>query len=78
MKTTVYRYYCPYRPPMPGAIPRQGLVRAFEYDYPQSFNGRGAWGFAEYDRPLTEKEISDYELRPAANNPLTYDGRLDG
>ena len=57
MKTTVYRYYCRFRPPMPGAIPRQGLVRAFAYDYKQSIGGVGTWGFAEYDRPLTAKEI---------------------
>lgn len=68
----VWRYYTEYRPPMPGAIPREGLVRAYSYDYKQSFNGRGAWGFAEYSRELTEKEISDYELWPSRNNPLTY------
>ena len=53
MKTTVYRYYTKYRPPMPGAIPRQGLVRVGSYDQKQTFDGIGAWGFAEYDRPLT-------------------------
>jgi len=68
----VYRYYCQYRPPMPGAIPRDGLVHIGEYDYKQSFNGIGAWGFAEYDRELSEKEINDYELAPSPNNPLEY------
>lgn len=68
----VYRYYCQYRPPMPGAIPRDGLVHIGEYDYKQSFNGIGAWGFAEYDRELSEEEINDYELAPSPNNPLEY------
>ena len=68
----VYRYYCSYRPPMPGAIPRKGLVRVASYDYKQSISGRGAWGFVEYDRELTEKEIVDYELWASVNNPLDY------
>lgn len=68
----VYRYYCPFRPPMPGAIPRRGLVRTCEYDYKQCIGGVGAWGFAEYDRQLTEQEVSDYELVEGKNNPLEY------
>ena len=68
----VYRYYCKYRPPMPGSIPRAGLVHTADFDWPQSFNGIGAWGWAEYDRALTEKEISDYELAASPNNPLEY------
>lgn len=68
----VYRYYCQFRPPMPGAIPRDGLVNIDDYDYPQSFNGISAWGFAEYSRPLTEKEVHDYELAVSPNNPLEY------
>lgn len=73
MKTIVYRYYTLYRPPMPGAIPRRGLVRVYSYDYKQSFDGVGAWGFAEYDRPLTAQEINDYELAEAKGNPLEYE-----
>ena len=69
----VYRYYCRFRPPMPGGIPRKGLVNTGEYDYPQTFGGVSAWGFAEYDRELTAKEIDDYELAPSKNNPLEYD-----
>ena len=29
----------------------------------------GAWGYLTYTRPLTEKQASDYELRPAPDNP---------
>ena len=68
----VYRYYCQYRPPMPGAIPRDGLVNIASFDYKQSFNGVGCWGWAEYNRPLSEKEIGDYELVASPNNPLDY------
>ena len=68
----VYRYYCKFRPPMPGAIPRDGLVSTSDYDWPQSFDGVSAWGIAEYSRPLTDQEISDYELAASRNNPLTY------
>lgn len=72
----VYRYYCRFRPPMPGAIPREGLVNIASFDYPQEFTGKkgrvGCWGWAEYSRPLTEKEIHDYELAASPNNPLEY------
>lgn len=73
MKTIVYRYYCQYRPPMPGSIPRQGLVRAYSYDCKQCIGGVWAWGFAEYDRELTADEVAQYELFPSHNNPLQYD-----
>ena len=68
----VYRYYCRFRPPMPGGIPRKGLVHTASFDWPQSFNGITAWGWAEYDRELTDKEVDDYELAASANNPLEY------
>ena len=45
----VYRYYCRFRPPMPGAIPRHDLVNIASFDYPQEFDGVrgrvGAWGW---------------------------------
>ena len=71
---TVYRYYTPYRPPMPGAVPRDGLDRIGGYDTRQNVgNGICAYGYAEYTRPLTDREISDYELASSPNNPLRYD-----
>ena len=70
----VYRYYTPDRPPMPGAVPRDGLDRIACYDTRQSVgSGISAYGYAEYTRPLTDKEISDYELAQSPNNPLRYD-----
>ena len=67
-----YRYYTRLRPPMPGGIPRIGLENIASFDWPQSFNGTCAWGWAEYSRELTEKEVNDYELAASPNNPLEY------
>lgn len=71
-----YRYYTRFRPPMPGAIPKEGLTQIASFDYPQTFEGVcgrvGAWGWAEYNRPLSEKEVDEYELVPSCNNPLDY------
>lgn len=70
---TVYRYYTPYRPPMPGAVPRDGLDRVVCYDERMAIgNSIYAYGYAEYFRPLTDQEISDYELATSPNNPLIY------
>lgn len=61
----MYRYYCLYRPPMPGAIPKGAKeVEAFdERRYCPEADVR-AWGWAEYDRPLLPEEVDEYELDP--------------
>ena len=58
------RYLFLMRPPMPGAFPREGLQ---EIGYDEGFapSGHHVWGWAEYNRELTEKEIRDYELERA-------------
>ena len=61
------RYYLTQRPPMPGAIPR-GAIAVAEYDgreFVREIN-RAAYGWAEYDHPLTKREIEDYELVEAS------------
>lgn len=62
-----YRYYCLFRPPMPGAFPR-GCVELEDFGdrrfVPEM--DREAWGWVEYDHPLTKQQIDDYELFPAA------------
>lgn len=66
----LYRYYCKYRPPAPGAVPRG--AKECEFWDARPFVGEigcHAWGYVEYDHPLDEKEIADYELAPAALNP---------
>lgn len=78
MKKIVYRYYCQFRPPMPGAIPRHNLDHVGFYDTRQNVgNGISAWGYAEYTEPLTHEEVHDYELTASPNNPLEYEGECD-
>ncbi len=63
---TVSKYYVLYRPPMPGSVPREGLYRVECFDDRTEVEpGIRAWGFVEYIRELTEKEVSEYELKPA-------------
>ena len=57
-----YSYLTLSRPPMPGGIPRAGLVETQEFDQREARYGKMCWGIAVYDRPLTEKEIDEYEL----------------
>lgn len=59
-----YLYYTPHRPPAPGTIPKDGLLAVFTYKTRKAISEHCimAWGHVEYNRPLTEKEISDYEL----------------
>lgn len=72
MSKIVWRYYLRFRPPMPGAIPKNGIDRVVSFDWPQSFDGVSSWGYVEYTRCLTDKEIDDYELVGSKNNPLEY------
>ena len=58
----LYEYACMYRPPSPGAIPRDGLVEV-NHNRQAVVRGRGIWGSATYDRELTAKETNDYELK---------------
>jgi hypothetical protein len=60
-KKQTYRYYLTQRPPAPGAIPR-GSKNTVSFDTKQEVDGLEAWGYVEYDKPLTEQQISDYEL----------------
>ena len=62
-------YYMTQRPPMIGAMPKEGLVRwvAFDDDGHKVFCekiGMEAYAKLEYSRELSEQEINDYELTP--------------
>lgn len=57
----VARYAFLMRPPMPGAMPREGLIECMEIRG-SAPSGHSAWGWADYNRRLTDKEINDYEL----------------
>lgn len=67
-----YRYYSTQRPVDIGTFPKppdNPVVEIHNYDADSRIpveNGMiQAWGYVEYQKPLTEKEAGDYELRPA-------------
>lgn len=59
-----YTYAMLQRPPMPGAMPKKGLVevQSFDKKEPVVQINKMAWGILRYDHPLTDREIDDYEL----------------
>lgn len=68
-ETEKFRYYCLMRPVGPGAVPRD-FTDWGELDHTvviPSIN-HGAWGWVEYERPLTSREIQDYELAFAGDD----------
>ena len=67
-----YRYYSTQRPVDLGTFPKPSDNKVMEiknYDTERRIPVEGgafeAWGYVEYQKPLTEKEAGDYELRPA-------------
>ncbi|NLE35805.1 MAG: hypothetical protein GX622_11930 [Bacteroidales bacterium] len=65
-----YRYYSTQRPVDIGTFPKPAdnkPVEIHNYDsrIPVENGTMLAWGYLEYAKPLTEKEASDYELKPA-------------
>ena len=60
----IYRYYLPFRPPMPGTVPNSSRVAAVEdFGGKKSVPGVGeAWGYVEYEQQLTDEQIKSYEL----------------
>lgn len=59
-----YRYYLTQRPPSIGTHPKDNIVNIEAFDYKERVEaiGRSAFGFVEYSQPLTEQQVSDYEL----------------
>ena len=64
MKT--YRYATLMRPPELGACPMEGMV-AFSWENGIAPSGHHYWGWCEYNRKLTDKEIIDYEMEELPN-----------
>lgn len=62
-----HRYYTTQRPPMPGAVPMRPRPARVEDFGSKADTGHGfaAWGFVEYDEPLTAEQMESYELREA-------------
>ncbi len=69
-----YRYYSTQRPLSPGTYPRASENKVAEI---QNFDNRQsveegkmqAWGYVEYTKPLTAKEMQDYELKCVPSRP---------
>lgn len=68
-----YKYYSTQRPIDIGTFPKteNGPTRIVNFDTREGVElGRiQAWGYLVYNTPLTEKQIDDYELRAAPDNP---------
>lgn len=62
-----YRYYTTQRPPAPGAIPmRPRPKRVKDFGRRETTrHGFPAWGYVEYDEPLSDEQVATYELRRA-------------
>ena len=69
-----FKYYSTQRPVDIATYPRpegQPACGSSQLQHPPACGGRviRAWGELWYLHPLTEKQIADYELRPAHDNP---------
>ena len=69
-----YRYYSTQRPVDLGTFPKPPgtvPVEIINFDERRMVEGGTirAWGELAYLKPLTEKQMDDYELRPAPGNP---------
>ena len=58
----MHRYYLTQRPPSIGTHPK-GAAEVVGFDFKQDCGGFRAWGYVEYDEPLSDKEIANFELR---------------
>lgn len=70
----IYCYFMTQRPPMPGAMPKEGLDKIEEYDKKKFIHELGCTAYAKvyYNRELTKDEVKQYELEPLFHNvPLT-------
>lgn len=79
MERIGYWYYMTQRPPAPGAMPKRGLIKSYEYEgrlFVEAI-GRKAWGSVVYDRELTAEEIDDYELVPMPEKYLEKGGYIN-
>ena len=72
----VYRYYSTQRPVDIGTYPKppdNQPLSIVNYDddrrRPVADGSLMAWGELTYAKPLTEKQMEDYELKPAPGNP---------
>ena len=69
-----YRYYSTQRPVDLGTFPKlpgNAPVEIINFDERRMVEGgtMRAWGELAYLKPLTDKQMDNYELRPAPGNP---------
>lgn len=74
MKQEQYKYYSTQRPIDLGTFPKpvdNPLLTFTNYDerIPVEHGAFLSWGELIYAKPLTDRQASDYELRPAPGNP---------
>lgn len=62
-----YRYFSTQRPVAPGTFPKKPGCEISNYPQKIYIDGTGfsAWGHIDYDEPLTDAEVNQYELKPA-------------
>ncbi len=69
------RYYSTQRPVMPGSFPRpngNNVVEIHNYDsktYCEEL-GREAWGYIDYEKPLSRYDLNSYELSAVQTKTL--------
>lgn len=60
---SLYRYYLTNRPPGPGTFPgRATNLKSFDSRQYVDDIKQKAWGYVEFNEPLSEKQMRDYEL----------------
>lgn len=70
----LYKYYSTQRPVDIGTFPKPPYnapdeIVNYDQRIPVEDGAFLAWGYLTYTKPLTEKQVLDYELRPASANP---------
>ena len=74
-----YSYACLQRPPGPGAVPREGLIRCeydcdyCEYDCDHIGIGHYVWGVAVYNRKLSVNECQYYDMRRCMKGSMIHE-----
>lgn len=61
----MYRYYSILRPVAPGTFPKKALVTDIVNFDNRKFCpeiNREAWGYIEYESPLSKEDMNDYDL----------------
>lgn len=70
---TLYGYYLTLRGPSLGAAPSEPKIAvAFDWRTFYEVVDEHVYGWVGYARPLTEDELTDYELIPDERNPARY------